>query len=169
MLLLVYAVIWGYRRLDGSSLSDRRPFVVALVGFFVMLIGSVGIEALRFWSIKASLPLSPGGLTGTLISQVTLATFGFTGATLVLLTLFAVGLSLFTGLSWFNVMERIGAGVEWVYAKAVELRERRATNVWGRSPPTSGTRSSRRSAARSTSTSRFASRLRSWRFRNPSV
>ena len=25
VLFLVYAVIWGYRRLDGSSLSDRRP------------------------------------------------------------------------------------------------------------------------------------------------
>jgi len=126
VLLLVYAVIWGYRRLDGRSLSDQRPFVVALGGFIVMLIGSMGIEALRFWSMKASLPLAPGGLFGASISQVALATFGFTGATLVLLTLFAVGLSLFTGLSWFTVMERIGAGLEWLYTKAIELRDRRA-------------------------------------------
>lgn len=126
VLLLVYAVIWGYRRLDGRSLSDQRPFVVALGGFIVMLIGSMGIEALRFWSMKASLPLAPGGLFGDSISRVALATFGFTGATLVLLTLFAVGLSLFTGLSWFTVMERIGAGVEWLYSKAIELRDRRA-------------------------------------------
>jgi DNA segregation ATPase FtsK/SpoIIIE, S-DNA-T family len=126
VLFLVYAVIWGYRRLDGSSLSDRRPFVVALGGFVVLLIGSVGIEALRFWSMKASLPLAPGGLFGAVISRVAQATFGFTGATLVLLTLFAVGLSLFTGLSWLTVMERIGAALEWVWLKAVELRDRRA-------------------------------------------
>ncbi len=131
VLLLGYAVIWGYRRLDGSSLSDRRPFVVALGGFIVMLIGSVGIEALRFWSMKASLPLAPGGLFGTAISDVAQATFGFTGATLVLLTFFAVGLSLFSGLSWFTVMERIGAGIEWVYSRAVELRERRADERLG--------------------------------------
>jgi S-DNA-T family DNA segregation ATPase FtsK/SpoIIIE len=126
VLFLVYAVIWGYRRLDGSSLSDRRPFVVALGGFVVLLIGSVGIEALRFWSLKASLPLAPGGLFGAVVSRVAQATFGFTGATLVLLTLFAVGLSLFTGLSWLTVMERIGAALEWVWFKTVELRDRRA-------------------------------------------
>jgi S-DNA-T family DNA segregation ATPase FtsK/SpoIIIE len=133
VLLLVYAVIWGYRRLDGRSLSDQRPFVVALGGFLVMMIGSVGLEALRFWSMKASLPLAPGGLFGAVISKVALSTFGFTGATLVLLTFFAVGISLFTGLSWFTVMERIGAGLEWVYTKALELRERRADERLGES------------------------------------
>ena len=131
VVLLAYAVIWGYRRLDGSSLSDRRPFVVALAGFVVMLVGSVGIEALRFWSIEASLPLGSGGLFGAVISQFAQGIFGFMGATLVLLTLFAVGLSLFTGLSWFAVMERIGAGLEWVYTKALELRERRADERLG--------------------------------------
>jgi DNA segregation ATPase FtsK/SpoIIIE, S-DNA-T family len=131
VLLLVYAVIWGYRRLDGRSLSDQRPFVVALGGFLVMMIGSVGLEALRFWSMKASLPLAPGGLFGSVISEVALATFGFTGATLVLLTFFAVGISLFTGLSWLRVMEGIGAGLEWVYTKALELRERRADERLG--------------------------------------
>jgi DNA segregation ATPase FtsK/SpoIIIE, S-DNA-T family len=133
VLLLVYAVIWGYRRLDGKSLSDQRPFYVAFGGFLVMMIGSVGLEALRFWSMKASLPLAPGGLFGSVISEVALATFGFTGATLVLLTFFAVGISLFTGLSWFTVMERIGAGLEWVYTKALELRERRADERLGES------------------------------------
>jgi S-DNA-T family DNA segregation ATPase FtsK/SpoIIIE len=131
VLLLVYAVIWGYRRLDGKSLSDQRPFFVAFGGFLVMMIGSVGLEALRFWSMKASLPLAPGGLFGSVISQVALATFGFTGATLVLLTFFAIGISLFTGISWLTVMERIGAGLEWIYTKALELRERRADERLG--------------------------------------
>ncbi len=131
VLLLVYAVFWGYRRLDGRSLSDRRPFVVALVGFVVMLVGSVGLEALRFWSMQAGLPLAPGGLFGEVISHAAQATFGFTGATLVLLTLFAVGLSLFTGISWLTVMERIGAGFEWLYTKALELRDRRADQRLG--------------------------------------
>jgi DNA segregation ATPase FtsK/SpoIIIE, S-DNA-T family len=131
VLLLVYAVIWGYRRLDGRSLSDQRPFVVALGGFVVMMIGSVGIEALRFWSLKVGLPLAPGGLAGSVVSQVAQATFGFTGATLVLLTLLAVGLSLFTGLSWFTVMEHIGAGLEWLYAKGTEFRERLADERLG--------------------------------------
>jgi S-DNA-T family DNA segregation ATPase FtsK/SpoIIIE len=125
VLLLAYAVIWGYRRLDGSSISDHRPFVIALAGFSVLIVGSCGLEALRFWSMKAALPLAPGGLLGAVVGQVAQATFGFTGATLVLLTFVAVGLSLFTGLSWLAVMERVGAGLEWVYLKGVELRDRR--------------------------------------------
>ena len=38
--------------------------------------------------------------------------FGFNGATLLLLALFAVGLSLLFGISWLSVMERIGARLE---------------------------------------------------------
>ncbi len=123
--LLVYAVVWGYRRLDGSSISDRRPFVIALAGFSMVLMASCGLEALRFHSFHASLPLAPGGLFGAVVSQVFGATFGFTGATLLLLAMAAIGLALFTGISWLAVMEGIGAAGEWVWFKAFELWERR--------------------------------------------
>src|SRR4029453_1177540 len=53
---------------------------------------------------------------------------GFNGATLFLLALFAVGSSLFFGLSWLKVMERIGAGLErillWVRRRAAERHDR---------------------------------------------
>ena len=113
VLLLVYAVAWGYRRLDGSSISDRRPFVIALAGFAVLLLASSGVEALRFQSVKAALPLEHGGMIGMVIAKALGATFGFTGATLILLTLCAVSLSLFTGVSWLAVAEAMGAALEW--------------------------------------------------------
>ena len=112
VMLLVYAVLWGYRRLDGSSISDRRPFIIALAGFVVLLVASSGVEALRFHSLKAVLPLAPGGMIGSVVAQLLGSTFGFTGATLILLTLCAVGISLFTGVSWLAVAEVIGAGLE---------------------------------------------------------
>jgi S-DNA-T family DNA segregation ATPase FtsK/SpoIIIE len=115
VVLCLYAVAWGYRRLDGSSLGDRRPFIVALAGFSILLFASSGLEALRFHSLHASLPLAPGGMVGAVLSSVFDTTLGFTGGTLVLLTLFAIGVSLFTGLSWLTIMERIGAGVEWLW------------------------------------------------------
>ena len=115
VMLLVYAVIWGYRRLDGSSISDRRPFVIALAGFVVLLVASSGAEALRFHTMKAALPLAPGGMIGAVVAQFLGTTFGFTGTTLILLTLCAVGLSLFTGVSWLTVAELMGAGLEWSY------------------------------------------------------
>ena len=115
VMLLVYAVVWGYRRLDGSSISDRRPFIIALAGFVVLLVASSGVEALRFHSLKTALPLAPGGMIGAVVAQLLGSTFGFTGATLILLTLCAVSLSLFTGVSWLAVVEVIGAVLEWAY------------------------------------------------------
>jgi S-DNA-T family DNA segregation ATPase FtsK/SpoIIIE len=55
---------------------------------------------------------------------------GFTGATLILLLLLAAGLSLFTGLSWLTVLERVGAASETAYLfvlrKWQERQDRRA-------------------------------------------
>jgi S-DNA-T family DNA segregation ATPase FtsK/SpoIIIE len=131
VLLLVYAVLWGYRRLDGNSISDRRPFIIALAGFSMVLLASSGLEALRFHSHQAILPLAPGGLLGAVISQACNATFGFTGATLLLLAIAAIGLSLFTGISWLAVMERVGAAVEWAWFKTIELWQRREDRKLG--------------------------------------
>jgi S-DNA-T family DNA segregation ATPase FtsK/SpoIIIE len=47
---------------------------------------------------------------------------GFNGGTLLLIALFAIGWSLFTGMSWLRLMERVGAGIERLIAS---LRQRR--------------------------------------------
>ncbi len=119
VLLLVYAVVWGFRRLDGRSLSDRRPFVLALIGFLVLLLASSGIEALRFYSLRVELPLAPGGMLGTLVGQGIAGTLGYTGATLLLLTAWAIGASLFTGVSWLVAAEGVGRALEWAYGFTV--------------------------------------------------
>jgi len=46
--------------------------------------------------------------------------FGFTGATLILLALCATTLSLFTGISWLAVMEKLGGALEAVYLWSLE-------------------------------------------------
>jgi len=123
--LLGYIVIARYRRLDGSSVLDKRPLIVALAGFAVLITASCGMEALRFYSLKAALPLAPGGMLGAVISGSFSTAFGFTGATLILLTLLAIGLSLFTGVSWLSAIEAIGAALEISYAFVVQTWQRR--------------------------------------------
>src|SRR5450756_1003453 len=104
--LLLYVVVAGYRRLDGRRLLDKRPLIVALAGFAVLIAASCGMEALRFYTLKATLPLlRPGGILGAVVSSCFSTAFGFTGATLILLPLFAIGLSLCSGLSWLTVIE----------------------------------------------------------------
>ena len=56
VMFLLFAVIWGYRRLDsfGFLTPDRRPFLIATSGFILLLMGSCGIEAMRFYSLNCA-------------------------------------------------------------------------------------------------------------------
>ena len=128
VLLCLYVVVWGYRRLDGSSLIDRRPLAIALAGFAMLIVASAALEALRLHSLRAELPLAPGGLVGDALSSFVAGIFGFTGATLALITLGAVGFSLFTGISWITAAEFTGLVLEGVVGlarRALESRQDR--------------------------------------------
>jgi S-DNA-T family DNA segregation ATPase FtsK/SpoIIIE len=131
MVAFLYGVLWGYRHLEAIAIWDKRPFIIAGAGFVVLLVASSGLEALRFHSLDADLPLGPGGMVGAVIAQTFPATLGFTGATLCLLAAAAIGLSLFSGVSWIALMERIGAGFEWVGFKTIELCRRVVTRKAG--------------------------------------
>jgi len=129
--LCVYVVVWGYRRLDGTRLIDRRPLVLAVAGFAVLLVSSAALERLRLHSLPVELPLAPGGLTGNVVGALAGAALGFTGATLVLLTLAAIGFSLFTGISWIAVAEVVGAMLEAGYGFAIRAWDRRRDRKLG--------------------------------------
>ncbi len=120
VLFLICTVLWGYRRLDGGFLGDRRPPLFAILGFTLLISASSALETLRLYSIKIELPLAPGGMVGSVLSQWFTMAFGFTGATLLLLTLIAIGLSFFTGVSWLTVVEAVGKGLEWIHGYSLE-------------------------------------------------
>ena len=123
-------VAWGFRRIEDVPESDRRSYAVAIGGFLILLLASSGIEAVRLYSLKAALPLAPGGVMGAVLGQGVAQALGFTGGTLILLLMFAAGLSLFTGISWLAVIERLGAWAErstaLVLSKWNERQDRRA-------------------------------------------
>jgi S-DNA-T family DNA segregation ATPase FtsK/SpoIIIE len=129
--LCAYVVVWGYRRLDGSSLIDRRPLGLSLAGFVMLLGASAALERLRLHSLGAELPLAPGGLIGEAAGVFAAGALGFTGATLFLLMLAAVGLSLFTGISWLAVSESLGLALEKAYARALDAWDRRRDRRMG--------------------------------------
>src|SRR5439155_21175972 len=70
-------------------------------------------------------PLAPGGALGDLLGTTLARAMGFNGATLLLLALFAAGCSLFLGLSWLRLMERIGSGLEALVEGIRRRREER--------------------------------------------
>ena len=143
ILLCAYAVHWNYRSLaqlredTGASRSrrgsptstsalDRRPLYIGLTGFGLLMIASAGIEALRLHWFNATLPAVPGGMIGDIVARALSTTVGITGATLLLFAVFAVGVSLFTGLSWLTIIERIGAALELGWARIGQWREQKA-------------------------------------------
>ncbi len=123
-------VWWGFHRIEAGEVRDRRSYAVAAVGFAVVLAASCGLEAIRLYSLKAVLPQAPGGMLGAMFGGALAQALGYTGATLILLVLLAAGLSLFSGVSWLSVIERLGGWVETAYAlllrKWQEREDRRA-------------------------------------------
>ncbi|MEO8766797.1 MAG: DNA translocase FtsK 4TM domain-containing protein, partial [Nitrosospira sp.] len=112
VLFVLLLVSWIYHRLDFVGIFDRRPLLVSIVGFSILMVASSGLEALRFYTLRLVLPQTPGGVLGEVISKNLSQALGFTGATLALLILIAIGFSLFSGLSWLRFVEKLGTIME---------------------------------------------------------
>jgi len=110
-----FLLAWGYHRLTRLFGGDRRSLAIALSGFVVLVLASCGLEAMRFWSLKAALPLAPGGMFGIEVGRYVTQFLGYTGGTLILLVLVMIGFSLFTGASWLGIAEKAGTLLEGAY------------------------------------------------------
>ncbi len=111
-----------------------------LSGFLLTLTAGAGLATLHF--AARGLPLDAGGALGDVVGRGLAHLFSPLGATLFLLALFLVGVTLLTGLSWFAVMDAMGhytvESVAWVVglprrlraqAQARKAREERETVV----------------------------------------
>ncbi len=116
----VVLAAWGvfrlYSRVEEWEMLNRRSLAASLGGFVMLLAASCTLEAMRLHSLKAALPLAPGGVLGEVLAGPAMAGLGFTGATLVLIAVIVAAFSVFTGLSWMRFSERIGAGIEALVA-----------------------------------------------------
>jgi DNA segregation ATPase FtsK/SpoIIIE, S-DNA-T family len=133
--LLFMMVALGYHRINhvfAPQGDDRRPLYIALGGFAIFLVASCGLEAMRFWSLKAALPLAPGGMLGHEVGQLTATYLGFTGGTLLLLVAMMASWSLTTGMSWIWFIEKFGGLVEAAWYGAIVLWEGWKDRRYGR-------------------------------------
>jgi DNA segregation ATPase FtsK/SpoIIIE, S-DNA-T family len=124
-LMLGYA---GWLIHKEQSLSDARSRINTLLraaGFVLTLATSCGLANLHWDGF--GLPNSAGGVLGELVGRNSAAAMKLLGATLLLLGLWFGGVALFLGISWFTVMDKLGAwslsGVEWIQTKIVQRRE----------------------------------------------
>jgi len=115
VLFMLQRVWAGYHDLRPDSIFDKRAWWISVAGFAVLLLASSALETLRLYTLKVELPLAPGGMFGTLVGDALMQLLGFTGATLLLLTLIAAGFSVFSGLSWLRFIDWLGALLEDAY------------------------------------------------------
>ncbi|MCP4994968.1 MAG: cell division protein FtsK [Gammaproteobacteria bacterium] len=83
------------------------------LGFFITLGSGSALVSIHLYELPLSLPAGSGGILGTFLQGILVSIFSFAGATLLLLALLLGGFTLFTGISWFTVMDRLGALVLW--------------------------------------------------------
>jgi len=131
VVLLVHRVVVGFYRLTSVLLPDlkaetlpRVRWEVAL-GFALLIIGAMGVEAMQLTHVGAHLPGGAGGELGKLLAAGMVQAFGSTGCTLILLVFMAVGASLFFGFSWLHVAERVGSAIEKGLRRLLEFKAAR--------------------------------------------
>ncbi len=124
-LMLAYA---GWLVHKDQNLTDQRSRMntfLRTVGFLLTLATSCGLATLH-WDGRA-FPDSAGGVLGELVGTGSEHGLSFLGATLLLLGVWFAGVALFLGISWFSVMDQVGArtlaACEWVRAKLEARRE----------------------------------------------
>jgi S-DNA-T family DNA segregation ATPase FtsK/SpoIIIE len=137
VILLVHRVRAGYLRLAAQLRTRGEPETLARVrweqgiGFFVALLGSVGLEAYRLSSLGLQLPgrmdynSGAGGVIGHVWSGFLAQAVGFAGSTIILIAMIVIGSSLFFGFSWATVAEKVGAALEWLMLKVSNIRNAR--------------------------------------------
>jgi S-DNA-T family DNA segregation ATPase FtsK/SpoIIIE len=108
----------GFRRLQQSFGADHRSFLVVVIGLPDRAAGQQRARGHAFLFDEGNPSLEPGGVIGLELGNLVLQYLGFTGGTLLLLALIAGGLSLFSGVSWLEASEALGAGLEkvWLFA-----------------------------------------------------
>lgn len=79
-------------------------------GFLIVVATGCALIQLHVDIAVQPMPFDSGGVLGNLIGVGMLHIFNNVGATLILLTLFLIGMTLFTGLSWLYMLDVIG---EW--------------------------------------------------------
>jgi S-DNA-T family DNA segregation ATPase FtsK/SpoIIIE len=104
--LLLAALAWRVLRGGGSPRSPLEP-TLRLLGFVAFLVAGSALAFLHLGSAP-SLPAGPGGILGQQSGELLMRGFGFLGASLLLLAVFLVGITLATGLSWFALMDLTG-------------------------------------------------------------
>ncbi|MGY0615670.1 DNA translocase FtsK 4TM domain-containing protein [Vibrio sp. FJH11] len=103
---LLAAAAWVIcRKRDEDESIDLMLWGTRLLGLTILIMTSCGLADINFDDIWY---FSSGGVVGDVLTSLALPTLNVLGTTLVLLFLWGAGFTLFTGISWLNIVEWLG-------------------------------------------------------------
>ena len=113
-----------YRAYRTPEIKSRSTLAFRGIGFVLTLATSCGLATLH-WD-GSNYPNTAGGVLGALVGENLAAGLSFLGATLLMLGVWLASVSLFLGVSWLAVMDRLGhwtlGGLGWVRERIANAR-----------------------------------------------
>ena len=124
-LILLYRTWLFFTHREEFDSSDWPGFLVVCIGVIFVLLSVTGLTAINTPVIESPLPSGNGGLLGEMLAREFLPGFGLVGGRLVLFTLFLIGVTISTDISWLTLLENIGRKVVELYTRASQGRLQR--------------------------------------------
>ncbi|MDI5933942.1 DNA translocase FtsK 4TM domain-containing protein [Halomonas sp. LN1S58] len=106
--MLGFAAWWLIRSRQVHLEWDATALAVRSGGLVLLLLGTTTLGALHFYNPDSLLPYSSGGILGEGLVGALVPLVGSGGSGLLSLAAILCGFPLFTGLSWFTVMDELG-------------------------------------------------------------
>ncbi len=107
-IMLSWSAVLVFRRRNPDDTVNLNLVLVRWLGFFITLASGCALAALHTSHLATTLPTGTGGALGNFLGGHFEASFNRTGSSLLMLALFLSGFTLFTGVSWFTVMDFLG-------------------------------------------------------------
>ena len=125
--LMVFYLGWMLYREQKTQIElTKTDFALRVGGFIATLVTSCALSTLHF--SPAGFNETAGGIVGQVFGHSLQSVMKLLGASTLLFVLWIASISLFLGISWFSVMDRIGrwclAGFERARLKVDEMRDR---------------------------------------------
>jgi S-DNA-T family DNA segregation ATPase FtsK/SpoIIIE len=119
-LLLAYRAVVLVLQREKRKPFDWTAFGIRALGLVLVMIAGTSLAAMNDSGVSA-LPQGAGGILGQAIGSGFTTAFSPVGSRLILLAIFLFGMTIFTDLSWLNLLEKIGA---WSIATFTLMRAR---------------------------------------------
>ena len=125
--VMIFYLGWMLYREQKTQIElTGLDFGLRFTGFLATLITSCALSSLHF--APAGFPNSAGGIIGASVGELLVGVMKLLGASTLLFCLWVAAISLFLGISWIDVMDRIGRWSLSAYEQAKirigELRDR---------------------------------------------